>query len=224
MLDEIGQMTSPSQIAPLAVAIESASVTAIQRDHLRARFNSLIQNMPADDRSLSAAPEQYRSKGHDCAAPKLDHYWQSATAKQLLDAGKKLRFGPRGQLADSDHSSAQWQQDLIDYLNLIAAWTPDQEPSPAIYFHERCLVYTSLLDLVPSGPESEKILAEYVDFVGNSSLYDQSPGEWFVEPSKLLDRARTDRTRHAKVLNAFDRSGNPVLVLEVALDRTFDTQ
>ncbi len=224
MLDEIGQMTSPSQIAPLAAAIESANVTAVQREHLRARFSSLIENMPADDRSLGAAPEQYRSKGHDCSAPKLDHYWQSSTAKQLLDAGKKLRFGPHGQLTDSDRSSAQWQQDLTDYLNLIAGWTPDQEPSPAIYYHERCLVYTSLLDLVPSGAESEKILTEYIDFVGNSSLYEQSPDEWFAEPHKLLDRARSDRTRYAKVLNAFQRSGNPVLVLEVALDWTFDTQ
>jgi hypothetical protein len=225
MLDEIGLMNSPSQLAPLAAAIESANVPAAERDHLRARFNSLLENMPADDRSFGAAPEQYRPKGHDCAAPKLDHYWQSATAKQLLDAGKKLRVGASGQLlSDSDRSSLQWQQDLADYLNLIAGWTSDQEPSNAIYYHERCLVYTSLLDLVPAGPESEKILAEYVDFIGNSSLYEQSPAEWFAEPHTLLDRARGDRIRHTKVLNAFEHSGNPVLVLEVALDRNFDTQ
>jgi hypothetical protein len=221
MLDEVGQITSPAQLAPLAAAIESANVTAPQREHLWARFNSLLESIPPDDRSFGAAPEKYRPKGHECAAPKLDRYWQSATAKQLLDAGKKLRFNAAGQLlTDSDRASPQWRQDLSDYLNLIAGWTPDQEPSAAIYYHERCLVYTSLLDLVPSGAEREKILAEYVDFVGNSSLYEQSPPEWFAEPHTLLNRSRSDDARR-KILDAYQGSGNPALLLTVALEKAF---
>ncbi len=79
----------------------------------------------------------------------------------------------------------------------------------------------SLLDLVPTGPQSDKILADYVDFISNSSLYQQSPAEWFVEPHTLLDRSQTNPAQHAKVLEAYQDSGNPVLALEVALEKTF---
>jgi hypothetical protein len=156
------------------------------------------------------------------ATPKLDPYWQSANAQQLLQAGKQLRVGTNGQLlSEADRATLEWQQDLADYLNLIADWSADQEKSPAIYYHEKCLVYTSLLDLVPAGPQSDKILADFVDFIANSDLYQQSPAEWFVEPHSLLDRAKTNSAMLGKELEAFHRSGNPVLVLEVTFQKAF---
>jgi hypothetical protein len=201
LMDAVGKATSLSEIAPLAAAIRGTSLTEPQRSNLSAR--------------LDGVAESIRQKDHKCETkPKLDPYWQSAAAQQLLKAGKKLRYGPETQvLSDADRATPQWQQQLADYLNLIADWTADQEPSNAIYYHEKCLVYTSLLDLVPSGDQSEKILADYVDFIGNSGLYQQSPAEWFVEPYTLLDRSQTDALRHSKILDAFQNSGNPVLKL-----------
>ena len=145
--------------------------------------------------------EKYRQKSHGCddrrcsflgrsagkkaSTPKLDPYWQSAGAQQLLQAGQKLRYLNGRTLSDADRATLEWQQQLADYLNLIASWTQDPAKSEADFYHEKCVVYTSLLDLVPTGPLSDKILADYVDFVSNSSLYQQSPAEWFVEPRTL---------------------------------------
>jgi hypothetical protein len=223
LLDSLGVTTSPSQLAPLAGAIESVGVTSAQRQLLWARFNGLIETMQPDGRSLGAAPEKYRPKGHLCEAkPKLDRYWQSATAKQLLEGGKKLRFAPSNQLlSDADRSTLGWQQQLAAYLNLIADWTPDSQESEAVFYHEKCLVYTSLLDLVPAGPDGDKILADFVDFVGNSALYQSSPAEWFLEPHTVLDRTQSDPARHAKILEAYQHSGNPALALAVALEKAF---
>ncbi len=78
----------------------------------------------------------------------------------------------------------------------------------------------SLIELVPPGPESDKIISDYVDFVSNSNLYQQSPAEWFLEPRALLDRFQTSKARRAKILDAYQSSGNPVLSLEVALEKT----
>jgi hypothetical protein len=240
LIDYLGQVTSPSQLAPLAAPLESVGVTAAQRQILWARFNGLLESMQPDDRSFGAslaalsalgAPgvqaslEKYRQKNHGCATdgaqttkkpgtPKLDPYWQSANSQQLLQAGQKLR-------TDADRATPEWQQQLADYLNLIASWTQDQAESDAVFYHEKCLVYTALLDLVAPGPQSDKILADYVDFVSNSSLYQQSPAEWFVEPHTILDRSQNIPARHSKVLSAFQDSGNPVLALEVALEKTF---
>ncbi len=188
---------------------------------------------------LQPALEKYRQKNHGCetdaapqssdqqaskkpSTPKLDRYWQSANARQLLEAGKKLRFASSDQLySDADRATTQWQQQLADYLNLIADWTQDQQESDADYYHEKCLVYISLLDLVPPGSQSDKILADFVDFISNSGLYQQSPAEWFVEPHTLLDRSASNTARHLKVLDAYQLSGNPVLALAVALEKTF---
>lgn len=209
LLDAVGLTASLSEITPLASVIQSASLTEAQRSILSARLDGVAQSL--------------RQKGHSCAtAPKLDRYWQSASAKQMLDAGKNLRFAPSTQLfSDAERATSDWQQQLAAYLNLIADWTPDAQESEAVFYHEKCLVYTSLLDLVPAGPESDKILADYVDFVSNSGLYQQSLAEWFAEPHTVMDRAPTNAGR-LKILAAFEHSGNPVLVLEVALQKALD--
>lgn len=247
LLDALAQVTSPSQLAPLAGAIESAGVTAAQKQILWARFDGLLESMRADDRSFAASLtalsglstpgtqaslEKYRRNNHACESdtaaaspstksttPKLDRYWQSANAQQLLEAGKKLRFASSTQLlTDAERATLEWQQQVADYLNLIADWTADQEASEADYYHEKCIVYTALLDLVPPGQQADKILADYVDFISNSGLYQQSPAEWFAEPHMLLDRSQTNAGLHAKIMEAYQGSGNPVLALEVAVE------
>lgn len=246
LFDSIGQATSPAQIAPLAAAIQTAGFTAAQQQLLLARLGASVEGMRTDDRSFSAALPNLSSSGldafadllkrknHGCEAaapaggtqtkappPRPDAYWQSATSQQLLKEGMKLRFGPNNLLfSDADRATAEWQQKLSDYLNLIAEWTQDSSESNAVYYHERCLVYTALVDLVPDS-QTDKILAEYVDFVSGSGLYQQNPAEWFVEPRTLLDRAESNPTRYAKILAAFEASGNPALMLTVALDRNF---
>lgn len=207
MLEAISQAALQSQLAPLAQAIQSANVTEAQRQNLETRLASVVENMKRDQRTC---PKD---------APKLDRYWQSANGKQILEAGKKLRFTSSGaDLSLADRTTPDWQQQLADYLNLIADWTADQEPSNSDYYHERCIVYTALLDLVPSGPQSDKILAEYVDFISNSGLYGESPVEWYVEPYTVLTRSLNDSALHAKVVTAYRDSGNPVLALELALE------
>ncbi len=163
------------------------------------------------------------NKAHACdSGPKLDRYWQSGSAKQIVDAGKKLRSASNMQpLSDADRATLEWQQQLADYLNLIAGWSQDQSESDAVFYHEKCLVYTALLDLVPAGPQAEKILADYVDWVGNSALYKRSPAEWFMEPYTVLDRSQGDAARHSQILEAYRGSGNPVLALAVALEKAF---
>jgi hypothetical protein len=246
LLDALGQASSPFELIGLAAAVRNAAVTAAEHQLLWVRFNGTLENLQTDGRSFAASIgalaalntpgiqsslEKYR-RNPGCegdtakppdktpTTPKLERYWQSATARQLRDAGLKLRIGPNERLlSDADRMTPEWQRQLADYLNLIADWTPDQEPSEAVYYHEKCLVYIALLDLVPPGPQGEKILAEFVDFIGNSALYQRSPAEWFIEPHRLMNRAQSDPGLHAKILQAFENSGNPVLVLTVALEK-----
>ena len=202
----------------------SASLPSLTFPELQSSLEKYQQRNHACETDTVSAPSPPSKIGAQAAkkpsTPKLDSYWQSPAAQQLLEAGKKLRYSPTGaMLTETERSTPEWQQQVADYLNQLAGWTPDQESSEADYYHEKCLVLTALIELVPSGSLNEKLVADYVGFIGNSSLFQQSPAEWFVEPRSLLDRLETNKIVHAKILDAFQRSGNPVLSLEVALER-----
>lgn len=247
--DYLGQATSPLELAPLAQLIETVSATAQQKQALWAKLGGLLESVQADDRSFSAslqavnslsAPEiqasleKYRQRSTRCASdassnaskksstPKLDAYWQSTVSRQLLASGQNLRYDRNHTpLSEADRSTPEWQQQVADFLNQLAGWTADQENSDADYYHEKGIVYAALVELVPPGPQNDKLIAEYIDFISNSNLLQQSPAEWYLEPKTLLDRVETDATMRAKILDAYQKPGNPVLSLEVALEKTF---
>lgn len=257
LLDNLGQATSPVQLAPLARVIQAANVTPAQRDILWNRFNGLLEGVQADDRSFSASLgdlsqlvtpemqgsfEKYRQKSTACkddlgasvlingdaqppkagSTPKIERYWQSTEAQRLLMGANKLRFGSDGKpLSDADRSTREWQQ-LTDFLSELADWTPAQEKSEADFYHQKCVVFAALIELIPPGAQRDKTLQAYVDFISNSNLQQQSPVEWFMQAHSMLERVRSTNTGEpAKLLDAFQSSGNAVLALYTAIEKTF---
>jgi hypothetical protein len=157
------------------------------------------------------------------ATPRTERYWQSPEAQRLLVYANKLRFGEVGKpLSDADRSTHEWQQQLTDFLSQLADWTAAQEKSEADFYHQKCVVFEALLELIPPGEQRDKMLQAYVDFISNSNLQQQSPVEWFVHAHSMLDRVRsTNSGEPAKLLDAFQSSGNPVLALYSTLEKTF---
>jgi len=208
VLDYLGQVTSATQLQPLSGAIQNMTLTPEQREILTNRLDGMVARMP---QGLVCK---------DCAA-KLDRYWQSAAAKQLLEDGTKLRSSGDGRTyTESDRSTAEWQQRLVDFLSELDGWTPGPEESEADYYHEKCIVFEALIDLVPLGQQRDKLLADYVAFINHSSLQQESPVEWFMEPSSMLERIRHSSDGEIpKVLDLYQNSGNPTLALEVALEK-----
>lgn len=247
VLDYLGQATSPAQLAPLAALVKSVSATPEQREILWNRFNGLLESLQPDGRSYSAAltalgsdigPEaqvsyekfKQSSKGcpHDASdpkatdhTPKLEPYWQSAAAKQLLADGLKLRTASDGHTySDAERSTPEWQELLTEYLSELAGWTSGDEQSEADYYHEKCIVFEALVELIPPGEQRDKALIDYVDFISNSNLQQQSPVEWFMQANSMLERVRTGQNGElAKLSDAFQHSGNPVLALEIVLEK-----
>ncbi len=206
LLDYIGQIASAVQADPMSQTIQSAGLTEPERDAASIRLNGMLQHL-----QTSKCNEQ----------PKPVHYWQSAESKRLLDDGLRLRYVDGKLLTEAERSSPEWQQRLTDYLSAVAAWSPSEDESEADYYNEKSLVFIALVELIPPGPERDKTLNIFVDFVSNSSFEQHSPVEWYFQAKSMLDRARiTNNGEPSKVVEAFARSGNSVLVLETALDKT----
>ena len=194
-------------------------VAAVRQRSAGCKSDSPAAGRQARGPNTAAAAGQSNDHG---TTPKVEPYWQSADAKRMMDDGKKLRFGDGGRvLTDADRSTPEWQQRLTDYLSALAAWSPDSEKSEADYYNEKCTVYIALVELIPPGPLRDKMLDAFIDFISNSPLQQESPVEWYNQANFMLERVRGSRDGEpAKVLEAFERSGNPVLALETVLDKT----
>jgi hypothetical protein len=83
-------------------------------------------------------------------------------------------------------------------------------------------VYEALVELIPPSPERDKALEEFIGFIANSNLQGQDPVSWYMPAHAMLERVRNSNTGEpVKVLAAFEKSGNSVLCLYAALERTF---
>jgi len=258
ILDYLGQISSPAEIAPAARVIKSAEVSAEQREILWNRLAAILETMQPDGRSFAAAldeishempaalqssvakfkeksagcPDDVRqgvtlelSQGtvHSGSTPELQKYWQSPQAQQLLRDGLKLRFTSDNKvIPESARTTREWLEQLTDFLAELADWTEDQEKSPADYYHEKSIIYMGLVELIPPGQQRDKMMQAYVDFINAANLQQQSPVEWFMEAYSMLDRVRnTSSGEPAKLLDAYQKSSNPILALYALEEKTF---
>jgi hypothetical protein len=154
------------------------------------------------------------------------HYWESDAAKRVLEGAKVLRQRDNGAMRpDAERLTPEWQALLADFRKQLDAWSASSEKSEADYFHQKSIVFQALVELVPAGPQRDKTLQEFIDFVSNSNLQQTSPAEWFAEVKTMLERVRTTNGGEpGKVLDAFERSANPMLGLYAAEERTFGSK
>ncbi len=208
LLDYLEQASSVAQTTPLAAVVKDVAVTPDQRAILVNRLDGVVARLP---QNLVCKDD----------ARKLDRYWQSTNAKQVGADLAKLRMSPEGRVyADSDRTSPDWQQHLADFLSELAAWTPAPEESDADYYHEKCIVLEALIELVPPGTQRDKLFAEFLGFINQSALQQQSPVEWFMEADAMLERLRhSDNSELPKVLDMYQNSGSATLALEVELEK-----
>ena len=200
-------------------------LTAQMTPEIQASFEKFRQKSAGckDDLGAAVRVAGDSAPANTAKTPKIERYWESPEAQRLLVDANRLRFGSVGKpLSDADRSTREWQQELTDFLSELAEWTPSMEKSEADFYHQKCVVFEALVELIPPGAQRDKMLQAYVDFIGNSSLQQQSPVEWFMHAHSMLDRVRsTNSGEPAKLLDAFKSSGNPVLALYAALEKTF---
>ena len=151
---------------------------------------------------------------------KIEPYWQSGEAKQILKDAKALRFSPQDRpLSASERNTPEWKQALGEVLAEVESWQPTAEASASDYFHQKAIVYEALLELAPGGDDRNKILAAYAAFLAGSEAQQESPVEWFWHAQDTLERLRnTGGGDPAQLLAAYKNSGNVVLSLFAALD------
>jgi hypothetical protein len=143
---------------------------------------------------------------------KIMAFWNSPESKKLREDLRRLRFGNgNGELSQQERSTSHWNLLLIDFLTELASWdgTGDDETD---VFNQKCILYSTLIQIVPSDTQATKVTEEFVDFLELNSAQMHSPAEWMFWVNILISGAKAP-LRRQELIHAFLNSRDPALSL-----------
>lgn len=150
--------------------------------------------------------------------PAAAPYWQSPEAKKLWATLRELRISsPEEDAPSADKTSQAWASRLSDFLEQVEAWQPQDEPA-SDFFQEKCVLYESLADLIPPGPQRLQVINSIVSLLVQNSGQLPSRIEWFLPAEDLLSGRRAAGDQK-EAIQALLNSGDPVLSLYARLER-----
>ena len=214
--------------------VSTAAFTHSFHDYLDRSLNGphCTGNVPNDLKQLVSLYESFNRRGTALDAeieglslptsappieppPEPGEYWQSPKAKELLIDAKHLNFDDNWQpFSDADRKSPEWQDRVRHLLNDMDNWGPMDEPAPAAYLHERCILFYRTLPYLPAGPLYNRVTSSWMDTLAASSLQWDNPAEWNLEVSHFLRFSRKDGSTDPippAVLAALKNSSNSYL-------------
>lgn len=178
-------------------------------------FNTTLRSLagPGGEVIVPLGEEELRPK-KSSGAPRRHPYWQTAAAKDFLRRIKELKFGRNtSPLPREQRATAEWIRKAIALLNDLEAWQGDREPSQADYFHEKCVLFLSLVELATDPELTLRVVRSLVSFLTLNRFQIESPVEWFLHFNHLLAIAR----RNPAILEAVKESKDPVCGLYAEL-------
>ncbi len=149
-------------------------------------------------------------------------YWRKPSTKALMAEYKQLRFGSEEEqaadqaptsidnmppyLGRTQRSRDAWLAKAADFLEKLDEWDVSDEPGTAA-FHEKCIMYDSLLEIVPKGSLRNNVLIEYLQFLRNSSVERDRPPEWAFHLNFLLTVSSEENDK-SEFIHAIAASGD----------------
>ncbi|SRR6266849_3341295 len=162
-------------------------------------FKELVLLYESLNRRSAASDQNVEPLSIPTSAPPLEphpdagDYWLSPKGKGLLVDAKHTNFDDNWRrYTDADRKTPEWQDRIRHLLNDMDDWRPTDEPDPASYYHERCiLIYRVLADL-PQGVLYDRVVSVWIATFSESSLQWDNPAEWYVGVSEFLRFSKKD--------------------------------
>ncbi len=173
----------------------------------------------------------------DCKPLRIDGtvrtymHWQTPKSSVLLTEIKKLRFGSGDnpsiagteQLTTAERDTLDWRAKLDDFLKDLADWKKEDEETEEDYFHQKCILFRALIQLIPRETLREDVIRSYVQFLNSFDLNRGSRIEWFwqakflLKDSPFFDSLKDSGPRYvvksSDMLPIVETTKNPVLYL-----------
>lgn len=183
-------------------------------------FNQLVGEIDPGQKLIAPIKPEDVTPSRVEGAADVFRYWQTPAARNLLLKVKQLRFGGGEKpLTIAERLEPKWELKLTEFLNALSDWDRRGEAAEADYFQQKAVLYEALLELVPSTETREQILREYVAFLGQPAMQQESRIQWFWHVARLLDHVPSPGTvadrvaERSRRLEILGDSGDPVLRL-----------
>ena len=146
---------------------------------------------------------------------------QDAECKQLATDYRGLIFDAAGTPLTADQKdSTEWRTRLQDFLNEMANWKPASGQKEEMdQFRDKCALFGSLLGVIPPGPERERVLLAWLDYLDGNQIEQADRIGWFLPVNALIGRVALDPLGLGKLTEALRKVHDPVIALYVELER-----
>jgi hypothetical protein len=233
--DYLGAIVSPVQLQPALQMVQSLNVTPDQRHLLLVQLGSAMNGISADDRSFATvSPGLGRGLPAELSAA-FQHYVASHASAEQCGASRPAS-GPSDEekrydrealqvvyhgdlrVTRDEQATPEWRDRLEDFLAKVLDWQQGPDESDASFYRHKMSVYLNLVD-VTFPPLRARVIDDMLRFALGSPVERDSPAEWFQELNSANDRVRHGLMPGPDMMDGFVRTGDPVLLLEAALER-----
>jgi hypothetical protein len=117
-------------------------------------------------------------------------YYESISAQDRLDRYRKLRFTKDNiPLSDSEKETPEWEADFSQLLNDIGAWLPDDDISEEDYFHQKCIFFQTMLEIIPEKNTElrQRVFRDLMSFLNSSQMQRSNSIEWLLRVQTFLN-------------------------------------
>jgi hypothetical protein len=182
--------------------------------------NLRLANLPSRKEVLPITIEEIKPTRIKDSA-KVYPFWQSPKSKGLLFRFKNLRFASdEKRFGTNQKNEPEWQWQLTQFLNDLADWHPEDEASEEDYFHQKSVLFRALLEELPTGGVQSKVLSDYVIFLSDSRMQQNSPIEWYLHAQYLIDKMHSSQDgERSEVREGLNRSHNTTFYLYAEMER-----
>jgi hypothetical protein len=120
--------------------------------------------------------------------PDQGEYWLSPKTTELLVDAKRLNFDDNWQrYTDADRHTPEWRDRVVHLLDRMNDWRASDEPDPADYLHQRCILLYRILGYLPPGALYDRVVAAWLATLAESSLQWDNPAEWYLEVEHFME-------------------------------------
>jgi len=131
---------------------------------------------------------------------------------------RKLMFGESGALTATQKDTAEWREQFQTFVAAVATESKISDESEEDFFVRRATSWTAAILAAPPGAERDRAIEEFIAFaLANAASID--PVLWYSQIERMASGVRA--LQGAGVMDALERTGHPVLVLAMRLERMF---
>ena len=146
---------------------------------------------------------------------------QDPECKELANQYRGLIFDTTGTpLPAAQKDTADWRTRLQDFLNAMANWKPASGDKGELdQFRDKCALFGSLIGIIPPGPDRERVLLAWLDYLDGNQVENEDRIGWFLPVNTLIGRVAMDPLGLGKLTEALRKAHDPVIALYVELER-----